>query len=60
MEVTRKGFKRGLLGSLALSTLLFLCLPCKFSRAQTLNGAFHGTVGPLESGHDGFEIATLR
>jgi hypothetical protein len=44
MEVTRKGFKRGLLGSLALSTLLFLCLPCKFSRAQTLNGAFHGTV----------------
>ncbi len=44
MEVTRNGFRRELLGSLAFLFLLFFCLPCKLSRAQTLNGAFHGTV----------------
>ena len=44
MEVTRKGFKRELLGNLALLVLLLFCLPCKLSRAQTVNGSFHGTI----------------
>ena len=44
MEATRKYFRRGLVGNLCLLVLLFFCLPCKFSRAQTVNGAFHGTI----------------